>query len=118
MVTPNLLVIRVSDLERSREWYEELGFSFVQEQHGTGPIHYSAERDGFVFELYPASARNPVSASVRLGFTVANARSVAAAKDAAGEVATQPAVDGDVTRALLVDPDGIKVEIVETQEAD
>lgn len=118
MTTLNLLVIRVSDLERSRQWYEELGFSFVQEQHGSGPIHYAAEQDGFVFELYPASARNPVSASTRLGFTVANARSVSAAKDAAGQVVTQPAVDGHVTRALLVDPDGIKVEIVEMQEAD
>lgn len=113
MVMPNLLVIRVSELERSRQWYEELGFSFAREQHGNGPIHYAAERDGFVFELYPASQRNPPSTSVRLGFKVTNVRGIAAGKDTAGQVVTQPSVSAGVTRALLIDPDGIKVEIAE-----
>lgn len=116
MATPNLLVIRVSDLERSRQWYEELGLSLVREQHGNGPIHYAAEQDGFVFELYPASERSPACTSMRLGFSITNVREAAAAKDAAGHVVTQPAVNDGMTRALLIDPDGIKVEIVEAPQ--
>lgn len=113
MPSLNLLVIRVSDIERSRPWYEDLGFSFAREQHGSGPVHYAAEQQGFVLELYPASAKNPVSAGVRLGFMVSAFDAVVSAKASAGQVIADPAVHDGVRRAVLVDPDGIKVEVVE-----
>lgn len=42
----SLLVLYVSDLAESRRFYELLGFTFVREQHGDGPVHYSAELPG------------------------------------------------------------------------
>lgn len=104
----NLLVIRVSDLEMSRRWYECLGFAFVQEQHRKGPSHYACDANGWVFELYPASARNPASATMRIGFAVA---------DVAATIAPLPrdsvvqAPTDERPSALLVDPDGIKVAL-------
>ena len=41
-------VIRCRDIEKTRQFYENLGISFTQEQHGTSPVHYEAELDGSV----------------------------------------------------------------------
>ncbi|MBL8021099.1 MAG: hypothetical protein JNM27_15620 [Leptospirales bacterium] len=49
------LVFRCADIEESRTFYESLGLQFTREQHGSGPIHYSAMiGNGLVLELYPA----------------------------------------------------------------
>ena len=44
-----------------------------RERHGRGPVHYSWEIDGGVFELYPGRQGSPETASLRLGFTIPNA---------------------------------------------
>lgn len=111
----SLLVIRVSDLERSRAWYERLGLEFSEEQHGDGPVHYAAAEANFVFELYPESASNPVSSAVRLGFCVQDVRAIVDAKTPSGSVAVEPDLSSGRIRAVLVDPDGIKVEINEAK---
>jgi catechol 2,3-dioxygenase-like lactoylglutathione lyase family enzyme len=51
----NLIVLRVSDVERAEAFYRLLGFEFTRHAHGAGPEHYSAELNGVVFELYPCS---------------------------------------------------------------
>ena len=68
----NLVVLRVCDIERSVAFYRLLGLEFTQHAHGAGPLHYASEADNFVFELYPASAEQPSSASARIGFAVAD----------------------------------------------
>jgi lactoylglutathione lyase len=65
----DLFVLRCSDLRASKQFYEQLGFSFVEEQHGCGPVHYSSENAGFVFELYPLVSSESVD-NTRLGFSV------------------------------------------------
>ena len=68
-----LLVIYTPALQSCREFYSALGIQFVPEQHGQGPLHYAAVMpDGMVLELYPATARRPVS-TLRLGLAVAGA---------------------------------------------
>ncbi|MEK6947749.1 MAG: VOC family protein [Nanoarchaeota archaeon] len=47
------IVLYSSDLEKSLSFYSSLGLNFKEEQHG-GPIHYSFEREGLVFEIYPS----------------------------------------------------------------
>ncbi|MFM9269073.1 VOC family protein [Halomonas elongata] len=111
----NLIVIRVSDLERSRLWYERLGLEFSEEQHGGGPVHYAAVKTNFVFELYPESTSNPVSSSVRLGFCVKNVRETVDIQVLSDSVVVEPAMRSGRFSAVLVDPDGIKVEISEVQ---
>ncbi|MFF7655265.1 VOC family protein [Streptomyces sp. NPDC007983] len=91
-----LLVLYTDHLEESRAFYTGLGLSFVREQHGRGPIHYSATLpDGTVIELYPATAKRPVS-RVRLGFSVE------------GRAVTPPLAPG---RHVVEDPDGRAVEL-------
>ncbi|MEU0840718.1 VOC family protein [Streptomyces sp. NPDC005962] len=91
-----LLVLYTDHLEESRAFYTGLGLAFVREQHGRGPVHYTATLPGgTVIELYPATARRPVS-SVRLGFTV-DSRTV-----------TPPLAPG---RHVVEDPDGRAVEL-------
>jgi catechol 2,3-dioxygenase-like lactoylglutathione lyase family enzyme len=55
-MTPSLalVVLYVADLEESRHFYATVGLDLVREQHGSGPVHYSAVLDGAVLELYPA----------------------------------------------------------------
>ena len=44
MIRLDLLVLYVSDLDASREFYAALGLDLVREQHG-GPVHYAAQLD-------------------------------------------------------------------------
>ncbi len=108
MVVPHLLVVRVSELEASRRWYETLGLAFEIEQHGNGPEHYAADHGGFVFELYPATHKMPASASVRLGFTVSDVAGLAATMDPSGYLVSGPSIQDGSLRAVLRDPDGIR----------
>lgn len=63
----NLLVLRCRDIEKTREFYSQLGFQFVPEQHGNSPLHYSSQLGALTLELYPTKS-NPDT--VRLGFSV------------------------------------------------
>jgi hypothetical protein len=51
----SLLVIRSSDVERTRAFYSQIGLAFRPEKHGNGPLHYSCEMADLVFEIYPAT---------------------------------------------------------------
>jgi lactoylglutathione lyase len=72
-VTPtlNLLVLRCSDIELSRQFYELLGLRFEKHAHGSGPEHYAHEGEHGVLELYPAKPSQGADAT-GLGFAVAN----------------------------------------------
>ena len=107
----SLVVVRTEDLERSRAFYDLLGLALVFEQHGSGPKHYSFTSAGTVFELYPAGAARP-DKSTRLGFSVHDVNSVVDRLQGAGhEIAESPKVRGSEVCAVVVDPDGRKVEL-------
>ncbi len=98
----SLLVVRCSDLEASKAFYEALGLELRDEKHGTGPAHYSCLLGSLVFELYPASeAPSPLE---RLGFRVSDVDAVTSAALRAGARLERPGV--------LVDPDGRKIELI------
>lgn len=66
----NLIVLYSDDIEACRAFYENLGLSFVVEQHDNGPTHFAtAFSDGGVLEIYPAGKRGPTGA-LRIGITV------------------------------------------------
>ena len=52
----NLLVLRSTDIEAARRFYELLGLSFTRHAHGSGPEHYAHEDERGVFEIYPVKA--------------------------------------------------------------
>jgi lactoylglutathione lyase len=96
-----LLVLRCTDLTASKAFYEALGLTFRAEKHGNGPEHWAGQVGGTVLELYPAS--KPLAQRERLGFHVVDVQAVLAAVVAAGGRVEGP--------ALVVDPDGRKIEL-------
>jgi hypothetical protein len=109
----NLLVLRVADLDRAAAFYRLLGFEFVKHAHGRGPEHYATETNGFVFELYPATAEQPASSSTRIGFAVQDVDETAARLGAAtGAKLVSASKDSEWgRRAVVADPDGHSIEL-------
>lgn len=103
------LVLRCSDLERSRTFYEVLGLRFTPEQHETGPRHYSTQLSDTLLELYPQKA---VVAPIRLGLAVDALERRLEALVAAGAVVVSK--DLAARHALVRDPDGHTLDL--TQE--
>lgn len=113
--TLNLVVLRTADLERAAAFYARLlALEFVRHRHGSGPEHYAAEMPGGVFELYPLSPEGLSTLGTRIGFRVA---SVDAALERVAEhpgVVVSAAKDSEWgRRAVVKDPDGHRVELVE-----
>lgn len=111
----NLVVIYASSIEKSRDFYSELGLCFQLEQHGKGPEHYAASLGAVgVLELYPANEGD--TSTVRLGFTIdsmpekLDCLRVAGAKVVSGIKQTAWG-----TRAVVEDPDGNRVELVQSE---
>lgn len=109
MQTPlslSLLVIRCSDLDASKRFYEALGLVLLPEQHDSGPPHWSSRVGVTVLELYPAGS-SPI-APLRFGFHVADVRSTVSAVLANGG---RLSGSFDANRSIVVDPDGNKIEL-------
>jgi lactoylglutathione lyase len=108
----NLTVIRCADIDKSAEFYRLIGLEFEKHSHGTGPEHYAASDETSTFELYPASSGFPANGSTRIGFAVASCDEVAERLLAAGfSIVTPPADSPWGRRAVVLDPDGHKVEL-------
>ncbi len=48
-----ILVINTDEMEKTKAFFEAMGLTFVEEQHGKGPVHFAAEVDDNVLEIYP-----------------------------------------------------------------
>lgn len=119
--TPNLslIVLYVADIDRSAAFYAALGVTFQREQHGKGPVHYSANINDTVLELYPASERLPAT-KVRLGFAIASIDEALESWHRSGfkasieaETAAKNGASGanQIQRIVVIDPDRNKVEL-------
>jgi len=72
----NLIVIRSIEPSRTVNFYKMLGLDFHEEQHGSGPVHWAADLDGVIMEIYVAKSAEEVNVTTRLGFDVNDAASV------------------------------------------
>jgi len=104
----NLLILRCSDIEKSKDFYKKLSLSFVKEQHGKGAVHYATTLGDMILELYPLG--NGTVDNTRLGFMVNSIKPIL--EDKMVEIVSEYEFDGKTTY-VIVDPDGRKVEIVE-----
>ena len=108
----NLIVIHSQDLEISKRFYETLGISFTYEQHGKGKKHLSAVMEGMVFEIYPRN-NNIDTSAVRLGFRVESVDKILEDLQEIGVVVISPPKNSQWgRRAVILDPDGYKVEVI------
>ena len=110
MKSLNLLVLRSSDIERAKAFYECFGMSFTRHAHGTGPEHYAHEDDAGVFEIYRVAAGSPPD-SAGLGFKVSLLDEVAAALRGTGAEPGAPRENPWGRTFVVRDPDGRRVEV-------
>ncbi|MEM8637248.1 MAG: VOC family protein [Cyanobacteria bacterium P01_G01_bin.54] len=113
----NLLVLRVQDLEKAVALYRAIGLTFRPEQHGSGPIHYSANLAGLILELYPRTAQMPSSSGTRLGFTVDTLdQRLAELTRLGAKVLTPPQASPWGRRAVVQDGDRHTIELIESEQ--
>lgn len=55
-----VLVLRSSDLQQLRSFFEGFGLRFAEEKHGSGPLHYVAQAGSRVLEIYPEKMTSKV----------------------------------------------------------
>ncbi|MHA6763855.1 VOC family protein [Streptacidiphilus sp. PAMC 29251] len=109
----NYLALKCLRLEECLAFYSALGFVFVPETHQRVPLHHAARQHGLTLELHGAEARGDLTGDgTRLGLAVPDLAAAVADAVAAGGVLQSPPREGPWgVRAVLVDPDGRRVEL-------
>jgi lactoylglutathione lyase len=114
-VTLNLVVLRSPDVARAAAFYLRLGLHFTQHRHGNGPEHFAAELPGGVFELYPLAQDGPSTLGTRIGFKVPSVdAAIAALSEFPNAIITPPRDSEWGRRAVIADPDGHRVELLQS----
>lgn len=110
----NLLVIRSADIEKSLQFYRWLGLEFIQHQHGSGPEHYACSLGELTFEIYPRIDLAQDTTATRIGFRVDGLNALIAFLQEHGvSIISPPKNSPWGLRAVVNDPDGHRVELVE-----
>lgn len=111
----NLVVLRCADIEASAMFYTVVGLHFTRHRHGQGQEHYAAEFGAAVFELYPTNAKSEPSTGARVGFSVPSVdEAVQRVREKyPSAVVSVPSDSPWGRRAVLVDPDGHRVEVTQ-----
>jgi len=113
-VTLSLVVIRSGDLERSAQFYETLGLSFIKHSHGSGPEHLACEMGPVVFEIYPRKDAADSTVRTRVGFRVRSVDAAIEKLQKTGVTIVSPPKDSPWGRRAVVDDfDGHRVELTE-----
>ncbi len=113
-ISLNLAVLRSTDVARAVAFYSRLGLRFSQHRHGNGPEHFSAELNGVVFEIYPATPNGASTLGARIGFRVPSVDAALASLADYPEAVVSPPKNSEWgRRAVVADPDGHRVELLE-----
>ena len=114
MAVPSLklLVLRTPQLHGLRRFYQLLGIDFVEERHGSGPLHFAGRIGDAIFEIYPLESDGLADGTLRLGFSVTDLSETIRSLEADGAtVVSQPKPTAWGNRAVVRDPDGRAVEL-------
>jgi len=113
-MTINLIVVKTLRPTALAAFYACLGIRFEYHQHGNGPLHYAAEINGIVFEIYPLPSGTTTDTTLRLGFTVDDLnKSIEKIKSFGAKIVKEPASGEWGYAAVIEDPDGRKIELTE-----
>lgn len=120
MPSMNLIVLRTANLEAMLAFYRALGLVFAQEQHGSGPVHYSTQLGDVTMEIYPAEAGQApdrkAGGATMIGIKVESVDNVIMALGTSGIQPLSPPKDSAWgKRATALDPDGRLIELTETK---
>lgn len=114
MIGVNLLVLRACDPKALADFYAALGLSFRCEKHGDGPSHFAAEIGDSVLEIYPRRPSEPSTAALRLGLNIPSMdRALNRLRDEAGDIVAAPRMTRWGMRAVVKDPEGHCLELIE-----
>jgi lactoylglutathione lyase len=116
--TLSLVVLRTDNIEAALAFYQAIGLQFQQEQHGSGPIHYSCQIGSAVMELFPGEAGTAPDrksgGATMLCFTVSSLdETLVALANLNLSPISSPKQSAWGRRAVVLDPDGRAVEINE-----
>jgi lactoylglutathione lyase len=112
----NLVVVRSRDINRSVLFYQKLGLDFVKHQHGSGLEHFASEGILVTFEIYPCTSEESITTSTRLGFQVDSVDDIVQELEQSGTaIISSPKDSPWGRRAIVVDPDGHKIELTSSQ---
>lgn len=108
-----LIVIRTPDPEKLAAFYILLGLTFEYHQHGKSPFHYGASIGATLIEIYPLTKSQPApDSNLRLGFAIDDFEDrIASLRQRAVTFATEPTQTEFGYLAVVVDPDGRKIEL-------
>lgn len=114
----NLIVLRTSQVETMLAFYRAMGLVFVQEQHGTGAIHYSTQLGDMTIEIYPAEAGQApdrkAGGATMIGIAVESVDAVTEALQNLGvKMLSAPKDSSWGRRATVLDPDGRMIELTQ-----
>lgn len=110
------VVFNCKDIEKSVKFYRALGVDVRETKHG-GIVHFTCSLAGVHFALYPETdaTRGPQGAC-QLGLMITNLDgSLAALKALGANVLTPPTQKPWGITAMIEDPDGRKIELVNTK---
>lgn len=113
-----LLVLKTHQVEPLRFFFHTLGIELFEERHGTGPVHFAGHVGDVVLEVYPLpDGGMPVDATTRLGFAVESLADVMRKLQSIGtKIVTPPKETAWGLQAVVKDPDGRSVELIQRQE--
>ena len=83
-------------------------------RHGEGAEHYACEDGPLVFEIYPQAGAS--TAATRIGFVVAALDELVADLAELGSLIAPPKASPWGRRAVVADPDGHRVELIEAAD--
>lgn len=115
-MTLSLIILRTARPKAVLAFYQHLGLQFVEEQHGDGPLHYAACRDGLTLEIYPSRSalHGFCGGDTALGFDRTGLEAlVQSLEQAGGQVIEAPHPWTGGRLALIRDPDGRPVYLFE-----
>jgi lactoylglutathione lyase len=110
----NLVVIRSVDLERSVNFYQLLGLTFLKHRHGNGLEHFASTLGNVTFEIYPQTPKAGTTVGTRLGFQVMDLEAlITTLSQANTQILIQPTDSEWGRRSVIVDPDGHRIELMQ-----
>jgi lactoylglutathione lyase len=111
----NLVVIRSVHLEKSVDFYQMLGLRFIKHRHGNGLEHFSSQVGLMTFEIYPQTDKTEITTGIRLGFQVIDLDSIVIKLQKEDiSIIIKPTKSEWGLRAVVVDPDGHRVELIQS----